>query len=288
MDKNKQSEIARLKEKLLQNEVAYQDHHRLLDKREELNRLIQNRQDDLEKTLIQLHQNPRLEYEEAKTYDKLNNKINKDKALLEELKQKRRELDHRLDKTEELTSESLDHLRLELTEFILQQHPEQREERQQRNQQLEEQKQLERNLERLHEALKKLHSIITAIHETRRSINGRGILNYIFGISPNMIIERHLNECARLIEATLQLLTRFKDENPHSAMIPLYEKLQAFLLKIQPHFKGIWGFRQIDTTFVEIQAELALHLNEFHQALINVKNKKNELEIEKEIWFQQF
>lgn len=139
--------------------------------------------------------------------------------LKKELKKKKMELDHLLDESEEWSENELAELK---DKFLKLTNPD-------------DYKQLKEREFYDHFCLK-LKKIFEEIFEVRKKINGWGLLQYIFGVSPNIQIEGKLIEANKLISAHLPYLN---DEKK-----PFFEKLAKQC--ISP-----WGFKHIDTVFKE-------------------------------------
>jgi hypothetical protein len=283
MDKKNQSEIGFLKEKLYRLEQAYQEHDLLVSQREKLYFLIAKKQTHLEQLLYQLSQ-----VNDPHSFNQQTAQIKKEGVLIRELKEKQKDLDHQLDAWEEMNPEDLDRLQEELVNSILKVYPEYQEFYQQHQQQLQHIRELESQFYQLKETLVKLHSHLETVIRTRQSIKGRGLLNYIFGFSPNRIIEKEFQECSRLIDSTLPFLIHSRQENSHSNVEAIYAGIQLFLQNLHPHFKALWGFRKIDTLFTQAMHQLDQKLIALENERQQITQQRKNLEEENENWLQSF
>lgn len=95
------------------------------------------------------------------------------------------------------------------------------------------------------ESLKKLVS-------TRESIRGKGIWRYVFGVSPNAVIERQM---VFMVETCQIRLKAFEAE---SSTCKLTHRLSALLENLAFVCKKTWDFKLIDTRIKPILEELEL------------------------------
>lgn len=209
------------------------------------------------------------------------------KRQLAELKQKRRDLDHLLDESEELTEESIAIVEQELIDKILLLFPNEREGWEHRQGILKVAKQAEKGWAVLLEGCERLQETLERACALRRSVQGMGMFNYIFGISPNAAISRALQEGERTIKAVMPLVDisyqREQDVNKQD----FFRQLIVFLKETEKQVGRSWGFRHLDTHICNSQTNLKAYLKQIEAFKDAATNEIGRLEKENMDWIER-
>jgi hypothetical protein len=186
------------------------------------------------------------------------------RASLLILKQTKQAIDHSLDESEEWSQTEVNHLQAYLFTNLLDSKAAQ-------NwhdfQALIEQKD---QMTLLHAHWVEICQHLQAVFKVRQSIKGWGLLNYIFGISPNVRIAKEFLEIQRIIlniQELFQIILQPKS---------LLDKMALELKQLAKNLEKPWSFKCLDTTF--IQHSLCLQ-----RLLLQLKAYVKQMEKEKEI-----
>jgi hypothetical protein len=263
-------------------EQAFKNRQQLSQKRELLEEAISNLQKEIEENFRQFYNNLR---EEDAHFQNL---LSKKQHDLRQLKQTQSQLDHLLDETEDLTEESLERQFAQLLFAMWQLYPTQRAEQEAKWQELNNLRLLEVEVlgvkQLLHHLSEQLHTAIQA----RQSIKGRGIFNYIFGISPNMIIERQFLGAHAGILKVQPLLQKIMQQSPENS--PLHLLAREILVwsdHLKPSCQAPWSFRHIDTIFSKAYHTLLQLLERLQLQEENLHKRIEILNAEIRSWIQQ-
>lgn len=270
-------DIALLKERLFELQRLYESHQQLLSLREELDRQIEKLKK--EKPLL-LHRSASIERRSQQIQEK--------ETLIRQLKQKRQQVDRLLDQSEEITEEDLEKNREYLIQAILYFHPEEREEEESRNVQFLQMSGMEKKIIFLLPPLVELRERLTHALQIRHSIRGRGLLQYIVGISPNLLIEKDFKEGERLLQALLPHLQDDLKEVDDLEMKNLYQQLIRLGERLLHELRMRWGFRHLDTFFKRSHEEISLYTLQMEEKLSAVQEKKKRLEQQMKDWLERF
>lgn len=285
MTENSHSNIRQLKEKLVQARQAFEKHKRLIAKREEIDETLEKLNQEHDILLYRLYQNPDWERIDPHAFQQHSRVLENKQNLLSELKQKKQEIDIWLDESEELTPERLEFMQEELVSQILALEPfEAQSMKQAQIQRFKNLSYLTAQLDRTNGICLRLHELLTDVLATRQSIKGLGLLNYIFGTSPNWRIEKHFEECHRVAQLTLPLLKQDIEHCPDVKIKSLLIEIQQFLEELDHHFMATWGFRHIDTIFKEAHQRLDQNLKQIQLYVLALAEEQERLEDEIESW----
>lgn len=236
------NEIQKLKQQIQETEQAYTHWHTLLPQRERLQEMIQQMKEQIEAAmaLLQKHRDSGLQTAE------LDSKVERERALLEKAKAQKREIDHLLDSLEEGSLDKIQQLQKQLIEQIIEIHPKQEsiyaEMEEDRQRILEKMDALNQDLQ----VGQALETVLETIHSTRQSVRKKGVLSYLLGKNPNVVITQQLQHAEKLCEAALPSL-----EKRHS------KELHAFVQDLLSHCQHSWGFKKIDTILAKDSAVLS-------------------------------
>lgn len=178
--------------------------------------------------------------------DQLEEKILLIKSNHKPLKNEMRRIDALLDESEDLTEEKLNEMR----ESFFNEH----EEAKVCWQELKQCKCLATEIGKAERIVRTVLEVLRIVIKTRSEIKGKGLLRYIFGVSPNMIIERHLLYAGDFIKQNLPDL----GNGLGSDLEPLFEHVHIQLVELMNHCKKVWGFQHIDTAISNAEKEFTL------------------------------
>ncbi len=273
------ADLLKLRRVLEEEELSFKHRQQLNNDRNSLEEAILRLQEEMAKFAFRIHQ-------EKNQSAHLLNKFNKKKAILQRLKQDQGRIDHLLDTIEDLTEEGLEKKRLYLLEAMWEFYPQRRESQEVLWREMKGLEERERELEAIEELLQHLCEQFEKVIQTRKSIKGRGIFNYIFGTSPNLIIERQLLAAHGLIHATLPLLHRTQEQRDKDLQ-PLFQEIYHVLQPLEVSCKSSWSFRHIDTIFTEAYHSLQKLSDSLHQKQKEILKKIKFLMEERDRWIQQ-
>ena len=213
--------------------------------------------------------------------------VDKFKQQLTVLKQKKRELDHLLDDSEELTPGDIAAAERELIDKILVAFPDQSEEWEFRQTLIMKTRQAEKDWGVLHEGCKHLDEVLMRVSALRKSVQGMGMLNYIFGMSPNAAISRSLQEGERAIKAIVPLIDVYyvKEQDPSRKIF--YHQLIEFLQETEKHLCKSWGFRHLDMDVRAAEDLLKIYLEQIDAFKTAATKEIARLEQEEIDWIER-
>jgi len=238
----------------------------LTQKREELDQLIIQTQKDCDNKKIEAHRLQEYSLAQAKS---LLHEIERKTLLLNEMNEKKREVDALLDSYEGMDIEII---KRNLAEAIMQEDPQKagQFETMQKNIVLYQQRENENK-----EAIRLLNQIKTLLDETlelRKSIRRRGLLSYIFGVNPTFAITQRLQAIALLIKNHLP----FFDDKPET---------KAFLIQLAANAEKRWGFRHLDAFLPENHHKIEHFIDEFKELAAAESHFRVVEEYKLDTWF---
>lgn len=207
-------------------------------------------------------------------------KINK----LADLKKELKSLDFIWDEWEDLSENRLAEMYESLLNDIWNEYPDQYDLQKQHWIEFKKRQIQTSEINHIQDSLLELLHILQTIIKARASVKGIGVLRYIFGQSPNMVIEAHLHAAHNFIEIfKKELKTSMQKHSNHRTNIQ-WEELSKQLASLQDHCKTIWNFRHIDNTISESERKLASMLEFLRNH--NEENRQEMIKIKKslEVW----
>jgi hypothetical protein len=238
------SEIKRLKDELQEAKEGHTHWQALLPQRESLQETIEKMQNGIEEACN------RLESQSADTSEAtsaLQNEIEKQRSLLKRIKKQKLEMDHLLDNLEEGSEERVESINRQLVKAILDLYPDQQsvytlmeDEHNKIVNELNGLSDLVQICEELKQSLEK-------IHNTRQTVRKQGLLRYLFGQNPNVIIAQELHNLSELSESSMPMIEAHESEKNKSAA--LFKELRNLMESLYKHSKQRWGFKIIDNIF---------------------------------------
>ncbi len=107
--------------------------------------------------------------------------------------------------------------------------------------------------------------ILRNIRDTRVKMKGKGLLSYIFGTSPNAIIEKHLLFAHDLILTKQNLFENNPIQSHSYSYDDLIIKVQKVTNELKSECKKIWNFTHIDITIANCEKNILNTLDEINQ-----------------------
>lgn len=135
-------------------------------------------------------------------------------------------------------------------------------------------------LKKIQSSLQQLHDRLKTVLKARAGVQGFGILKYIFGISPNLLIENQLQTIANFITSFEKELKSAILNCSHIFLTEIYAEIYKEIENLKIHCKSVWGFRHIDTVIAEYEKIIGMRCErlqtchqEYEDHLIELKNK---------------
>lgn len=283
MTENPPYDSEKIKEKLRYHKQTFIKRKHLIIKREELEDQLAKLECEKERLLRRLH----LEKEASQAFQSYSQSLKTTQNFIIAIKQKKKELDAWLDANEELTEAEFKHLQHEWIDRLISLMAEEYQliRRSQMNR-LQELTYLENQLNRLVIIGQELDKLLQSVMSIRQSIKGRGILNYIFGISPNARIAQAFAEGQKIIQKTLPLLQIDGVNCPDLQVKALIQRFHVFLEDLHLHLKASWSFTYIDQTMRQDHGHLLNDLEQMNHYLRLFKEEKERLEEEIQKWME--
>ena len=201
--------------------------------------------------------------------------IESKKRLTSECQAKMLEIDHILDELEEWTEEKVVAITVELISLILQLHPEQQLAYNDLFSRLNDANHMEIHYKTIESHLNQIIAALNTMITKRGEVKKRGVLSYIWGPNPNVIIGRSLKEVCDTAEACL-------------TCEPQSEVIRDELKELMGHCKGRWGFRTIDKVFIPAKQSLTGHREDIGQKRDQLKTEIQDLETQMRAWIEQY
>jgi len=196
------------------------------------------------------------------------------KSLIAACQEKMLEIDHILDDLEEWTDEKKDAVEKELISLILKLHPEELKDYEDYASRLHYAQATQRQARGIVAHLDAMIDALELIQSKRMEVKRRGVLSYILGPSPNLVIGRCLKKVCDEAEACL-------------ALAPQNESLKDELNKLIQHCKGRWGFRTVDKIFVPIKENLIQYRESFQAEEEGRKAESSKIEEDIKDWIER-
>jgi DNA repair exonuclease SbcCD ATPase subunit len=283
MNDNKHSEIKRLKDELQEAKKGHAHWQALLPQRESLQDTIEKMQNGIEEACSRL-ESQSTNTSEATTA--LQNEIEKQRSLLKRIKKQKQEMDHLLDNLEEGSEERVETIYKQLVKAILASYPDQqpiyRLMEENHNKIVNELN----SLSELMEICEKLRQSLDKINVTRQNVRKQGLLRYLFGQNPNVIIAQELHNLSELCESSFSIMDAHESDKDKSS--DSYKELRILMQNLYKHTKQRWGFKTIDTIFTPALSALSSIQPQIDERL-KVKEgalKKSESKFEE--WLKDF
>ena len=196
-------------------------------------------------------------------------------ALFLNCQSKMLEIDHTLDELEEWTDEKVLSVKEELISLILRLHPKQQTTYNNLSSRLIYAQKLHYHIEKVQGHLRQILEAINAMVTKRQEVKRRGVLSYVLGSNPNVVIGRCLQEICNGAESCL-------------SCEPKSEALREELAKVATSCQQRWGFKTIDKIFIPMQERFLDYIGEQDDELTNLNEEILDLERQIKSWIEQY
>lgn len=240
--------LTQQRQALKRAENAFKNQKQWLQERDEIEKNIFQLQQTIEQDFYKKYQRGKLD---DTTSDEFLHTLEKKRYQILQLKKAQQQIDEQLDQTDNLSEEILNQQRFQLLHLIWQLYPEKRAEQEAKWQEWNYLRILEIEIFGIEKILDRLEEHLKVAIQTRQSIKGKGILNYIFGLSPNCIIEKQLMEMQRLIINIFALLEKAFQHHLASSLKLLLKNLATWLEQLKTTCGKSWSFRHLDALFAK-------------------------------------
>lgn len=270
MPESSDKEIERLRNEWVNAQQSHRRWQSLIDKRDILEIKVRDLEGEIESLTLKAHQKHATH---PKSAAQLMTEIESKKALLKNLKDKKRELDDLLDNLELITEDTIAELENRLMDEILKQNPGQRQALDEIQRGIKNVEAKQKALETTCQVYEKLEEHIRQVLDTRQDIKRRGILSYIFGPSPNWIISKQLQSAEALISSVLPKLQELSSSAASDeALLQGYKESLEFLEKLREDCTKRWGFAHLDVVIASAMSTLQSQLNSFKEHRKRMQN----------------
>ncbi len=265
-------------------EVVFRNQKHWLKKREDIENTLTTLQEEIEREFYQNHRKGKFEGEETLRFQEMRKKKH---HQLQELRQVQFQIDEQLDQIEDVTEEHLHQQRFHLLQALWELYPARQEEQKTQWEEWCQLKVSEIEFLRIDKLLERIAEHLSLAIQARQSIKGIGILNYILGTSPNIIIEKQLFGIHALILNNEPFFKKMLHQIlPESLQIFLQE-LVSWLEKLKGTCCTPWSFRHLDAFFSETKPILILMAERSNQLQHQISERIRTLNEEIHQWTNQ-
>lgn len=239
-------EIEKMRDHLFLAESTYPHLKKLMKLREELEKNTQK----IHKQISQkLYLNPISETHQLK-------------LDLKQLNQEIATIDYKLDEWEDLDQKTLQCMRKNLFHSIWERFPNQFESEKQLWQKFSSASSIKTKVLQTQNFLQEIIEIMQVIKNARSKVKNKGIFSYIFGVSPNIIIERNLLHMHDLINLNQESIKEICQLEERKHFIQVFQRIFQTISQLSQECKKTWGFSHIDTTIMNCNKEILDHAEE--------------------------
>lgn len=271
-------DIIRLRTEFKKAEQLYQSHTHLINQREECEKLIDRLQQEAEIDPYHLSQDqPEKDDPQARIRQQ----------QLRELKRQKQEIDLLLDESEDLTAEDLNLKHQTLLSCIWTVFPSYQQEWENKWKDYQSSLALEERFLDLEQFTKDLGNHLYHAIQHRQTIKGMGLLNYIFGTSPNLVIEKQLVACHQAIQRFLPILQALIQQTAGMDHQAILKNLLPLLEQLKKQCQTPWSFKHLDTVFSDAHKQLVHFDQVIAQHLAQLQHHSKELKQQLNDWLQQ-
>lgn len=285
MDTASLQEIQEIKIKIKEIKEGIAKRNALAKKREELENILLETQIKSQHSLLKAHQKKQQDTELASKYYSQANEYEK---MSQDLLKKLSLVDKEIDKWEEAEEEDILQLQNALIHIILKRYPDQNEIIEVIKQKEKENKELNEKINGLIESLANIEHLITTIVITRKRIKNQGILSYIFGSSPNLMIAQCLQGIQAIVNEEQKTIAEIRPQHSNSNLNALLDELQIYAENLFKDCEKRWNYRHLDTLIEKnfLKAQEFKEKLESHQLHLLEDITKNSKELED--WLEKF
>lgn len=248
------SDLLQQRQALEKDEWAFKNQKLWIQKREEIENAILKLKEEINKNFYQCHQTGTFDEETTLHFQHV---LEEKNQQLRQLQKSQFQIDELLDQAEDITEESLYQQRFQLLHSLWQLYPEKREEQEFKWKEWNQLRILEVELLKTEKILERIVEHLSIAIRARQSIKGRGILNYIFGLSPNIVIERQLLGIHTLILNSVPLFEKsLHSYLHHQSFYTLLQDVFTLFEHLKNASNKPWSFRHLDNLFSETKPPL--------------------------------
>lgn len=178
------------------------------------------------------------------------------KAFLKCLNQEISHLDHQLDQIEEIDEEGVKKMEKELLQQLCLHYSNEYQKQNHSWQALQLTSLIKEELNQLCTFIQEMIMHLNVIKEARLLIKKRGLFSYVFGASPNLIIEKQLLMMADLISKQSVLLTSLEDKKSVYSSIFSFDLFQQTLQNLKVECVKSWGFSHLEQKIFPYEQQL--------------------------------
>ncbi len=265
-------------------ELALKNRQQWIHKREEIERAIIHIQNEMKQDFYHQLQKGELQKETLLHFEKIQEERHRHFG---QLKQERIRVDELLDQIDDLTEESVELQRTQLLHSLWQLYPAKREQQEIQWEEWNHLQILELELRGIEQILENLYEHLNKATQVRQSIKGKGLLNYIFGLSPNLAIDRQLREICTLILTALPFIDNVLCQRSPPTLQLFLQDLSTWLEQLKEACHKSWSFRHLDSLFGETNSKLKLFFERFKQHQMQLIEHIQRLDENIRSWIQQ-
>lgn len=181
---------------------------------------------------------------------------------IQKLKQSQFKIDQILDQIEDITEEFLVQQQQRLFQSLWQIYPHLREDQEAAWEEWNQSELLEAQIIGIENLLAQITEHLHIAIQARRSIKGRGLFNYIFGMSPNFVIERQLFGIHALIANAEPHIANILQQDSSKAVAEFLRHLLPWIEELKITCRKSWSFRHLDLFFAKTEPFLGKFMDE--------------------------
>jgi len=201
--------------------------------------------------------------------------IESKKSLVAACRQKMLEIDHLLDDLEEWTEEKTGEVQEELISLILKIHPEEKDVYQDLSSKLNFNLATKHRIDLVIRHLELITNALEMIKVKRMEVKRRGVLSYVLGPNPNVVIGKNLKNVCDEAQTCVEL-------------DPQEEGLKKELQDLIVHCQGRWGFQTIDKVLSPFKERLEQYLSELQDHEKKLQDEIIDIETQIADWIERY
>lgn len=272
-------EIRKLRQELLIARQANSVKNTLKENREKLETYLQGLLDQIEEETLKAHKTSDIS-------DQALNEVEIKRKTMQEIKEKKQEMDAKLDEYEFFSNEMMGRIELQLIDSILRCYPEEKSAYEALRRSLDQMLAGYAYLKELALLCDEMTTQLSAIVVERQKVKGPGMLRYLVGLSPNFKISRSIETVGKIAEKLLsEEIERLKALEQFRVFA---EALEPLLASLADAAKGRWNFQKIDRIYIPAETSLRQAIDRvnafYEQTADDIERTNNALEK----WIENF
>ncbi|KAF3362799.1 hypothetical protein PHSC3_000658 [Chlamydiales bacterium STE3] len=279
------TKIQELKDKITNIKNGLEKQEMLRKKRSELENILLENQVKGQYALLRAHQ---AEFRALGAAVQLFEKANDHEALGKELIQRLRCIDKEMDSWEELDEKDLGQLQTFLAESILKSNPSQKEYFESLKSKQFQWKKIKQQNDQLIELLGNIEHLLLNLQLARARIRKQGILSYIFGANPNMIVAQCLKGISEILQKEKPTILTGKKDFSDVALPSLINELSIYTEELEQACQKKWDFKRLDVLLEKNFSKIQHFKDHFEKCREEILSRLNNLEEELESWLSLF